>query len=158
MSCDFLRLNWRGHFVIAGQRFLAMFNGEDGAGEVGSRPRDAQAEMPDEVSPSEASCDEDEADELGASATGSGQASAPAIKVAPPRPQIDDRPRYAAERRAFMSSKVKASSSVASPSAVLKPRKSAAAPRDEEAHVSKAEFLQMQREVFDLGRLAMLLQ
>lgn len=137
-----------------GEQFLAMM---DDAEERAAREVEAAEQARDqrESSPPSSQLPSSESGELGtvARAEPGNQAqtatSGPVVRVGPPRAQVQDRALYAAERKAFMSSKPK-------PGVSREQARSAAGAKDApakavEGSVSKADFMLMQREVFNLG-------
>lgn len=144
------------HCTPAGEQFLAMM---DDAEERAAREAEAAEPSQDREgsSPPSSQLQSSDSSERGLDA-GSGTGaevqtatSGPVVRVAPPRPLVHDKALYAAERKAFMSSKPRLGDArgQAQPGAKAKD----APVKAVEGSVSKADFMLMQREVFSLGGL-----
>lgn len=134
---------------LAGDRFLAMFDDAEERPAIADQEAGSPSSEQDTPSTSESESGEDEAPQrwTGAADKVLPTPRQPQVKAAPQRPFVEDRERYKAERRAFMSGRIGGPRNTPQPGTQRrKPgAESAVDPR------SRAEFAQIQRDVLDLG-------
>ncbi|KAL6783898.1 hypothetical protein ACKKBG_A03915 [Auxenochlorella protothecoides x Auxenochlorella symbiontica] len=135
-----------------GDRFLAMFDDAEERPAIADQEAGSPSSEQDTPSTSESESGEDEAPQrwTGAADKVLPTPRQPQVKAAPQRPFVEDRERYKAERRAFMSGRIGGPRNTPQPGTQRrKPgAESAVDPR------SRAEFAQIQRDVLDLAWLS----
>uniref|UniRef100_A0A1D1ZVH6 Uncharacterized protein n=1 Tax=Auxenochlorella protothecoides TaxID=3075 RepID=A0A1D1ZVH6_AUXPR len=132
-----------------GDRFLAMFDDAEERPAIADQEAGSPSSEQDTPSTSESESGEDEAPQrwTGAADKVLPTPRQPQVKAAPPRPFVEDRERYKAERRAFMSGRIGGPRNTPQPGTQRREpgAESAVDPR------SRAEFAQIQRDVLELG-------